>query len=436
MNKEEKNPKMNSWIDWVQLSFVGLAAPFFLFPSIKYTWIFLIIAGTWVLRWTINKQLFPRTIIDWAIALLCIQVFATCMIVSDLSFSLPKIAGVVYGLFIFYSIVAILNSEKLIKWGVTTFLGGGLVLSIISIFGMRLGYDSLFISVARVFCIKLEINKLYKIITQKIPKIDWNIPGAEEGFNPNAVGGVLILIIPLFLVFLISYLKRKKEEYMISQRIPALVLLFVISIIMCSILFFTQSISSWIGLIISIWILMVPWKWKKWSFLITFLITASLFISTPKKTASLIDAFKNDEDIAYRRILYAVGVNSISQKPFFGIGMNQIRQDPSVSYERSHVHNHLVHTAAELGIPGLISYLSILIGIGFMCFIVWQKSDVGWIKMTALGLGCGQLAHLIFGMGDSIPLGAKVGLFFWFSLALIAALYNYTIEKNIDLNRN
>ena len=79
-----------------------------------------------------------------------------------------------------------------------------------------------------------------------------------------------------------------------------------------------------------------------------------------------------------------------------------------------------------------MAYLAILIGAGFMCFDIWRKSNIGWMRMTALGLGCGQLAHLIFGMADSIPLGAKVGIFFWFSLALITAMYNYMLKRDID----
>lgn len=127
--------------------------------------------------------------------------------------------------------------------------------------------------------------------------------------------------------------------------------------------------------------------------------------------------------------LWNVGIETIGKHPVFGIGMNQIRQLPSVGYERSHVHNHLLHTAAELGIPGLVAYLAILIGAGFMCYKIWHRSNGGWMRMTALSLGWGQLGHLIYGMADSIPLGAKVGIFFWFSLAIIAAMYNYTINN-------
>jgi hypothetical protein len=54
------------------------------------------------------------------------------------------------------------------------------------------------------------------------------------------------------------------------------------------------------------------------------------------------------------------------------------------------------------------------------------------MRISAIGLGCGQLAHVIFGMTDSIALGAKVGIFFWVSLGLITAIYNY-ILKNREL---
>ena len=82
--------------------------------------------------------------------------------------------------------------------------------------------------------------------------------------------------------------------------------------------------------------------------------------------------------------------------------------------------------------PGLIAYLAILIGTAYMCFEILRKSNIGWMRISALGFGCGQFAHLIFGMTDSIPLGAKVGIFFWFSLGLITAIYNYVLNTNLD----
>ena len=124
--------------------------------------------------------------------------------------------------------------------------------------------------------------------------------------------------------------------------------------------------------------------------------------------------------------LWNEGVEAVAENPWFGAGLNQFRMRPGVEYELSHAHNHLIHTAAELGIPGLVAYLAILIGAGYMCIMVWKKRKDEFMRMAVLGLGAGQVAHFLFGMGDSIPLGAKTGVLFWVSLALITGIYNYT----------
>ncbi|NQT81109.1 MAG: O-antigen ligase family protein [Candidatus Aminicenantes bacterium] len=424
MPREEKN---YFWIDWIQLFLIGLTAPLFLFPSMKYIWIFLIIPGIWICRWIIKRHFFERTLLDWAIVILSVQVFATCIIVPDISFSLPKIAGVILGLAFFYSIVALLVSEKLIRWGILAFLVSGFMLSVVGILGISHDWSDMRFNKSIPEIVRNIIFKIAKII----PTIKWNLPGAEEGFNSNAIGGTIILIIPLCLILLIPYLRRKKGSYLISNRLLSIIFFFVILFVTSCVLFLSISIGSWVGLFISIcsiWILLLSRKWKKWSLAVIFLSLALIIIFNPGTNKSLSSSLKND--IENREPLWVVGVNTARQHPFFGIGMNQIRQTPSVSYEKSHVHNHLLHTAAELGVPGLLSYLAILIGAGFMCFEIWRRSNIGWMKMTALGLGCGQLAHLIFGMGDSIPLGAKVGIFFWFSIALIAAMYNYMLKSS------
>jgi len=124
------------------------------------------------------------------------------------------------------------------------------------------------------------------------------------------------------------------------------------------------------------------------------------------------------------------GIGAIREHPWRGVGMNQLRRVTWIGYERSHAHNHFIHTAAELGIPALVAYLAILLGAGFMCVEVWRKGKDEFMRMSVLGLGVGQLAHFIFGLGDSIPLGAKTNFIFWVSLALITSIYNYTFRFN------
>ncbi len=418
MRTESINIIKNSWIDWIQFILIGLLAPLFLFPSLKFTWIFLIVPAIWIWRWTAKKNFFERTVLDWAIFILAIQVFATCLIVPDLAFSLPKIAGVLFAIAFFYSVVALLKSEKLIKAGITLFLGGGLALSFIGILGMIRSNVK-------------YLDLLYKI-SKPIPKINFNLPGAEKGFHPNAVGGTLILIIPLYLVLIFLYSQQNKQNFLIYKTILFSIFLIGGLLVTGYVLILTQSRGSWIGLFLSCFILLIAGlRRKKLGFLLIFVLLAVLLILLGFDKISP-SAKEAKEKIVSRMNLWNLAVQTIAKHPSFGVGMNRIRKIPQFGYEQAHVHNHLLHTAAELGIPGLLAYLAILIGAGFMCFDIWRKSNIGWMRMTALGLGCGQLAHFIFGMADSIPLGAKVGIFFWFSLALIAAMYNYMLKRNID----
>ena len=143
------------------------------------------------------------------------------------------------------------------------------------------------------------------------------------------------------------------------------------------------------------------------------------------KPVSIINEFK--KDILAREPWWKIGFQTVKDHPFSGIGLNWMRKSNGI--DSTHVHNHFLHTAAELGIPALIAYLAILIGAVYMAYYVWNKSNIGWMRIAARGLACGQIAHIIFGIGDSISLGAKPGVFFWFSLGLITAIYNFTLKK-------
>jgi len=420
MIKEAVNLIKSSWIDWIQFILIGLLAPFFLFPSMKYIWILFIVPLIWIWRRVAKNNYFERTILDWAIFILAIQVFATCLTVPDLAFSLPKIAGVLFGIAFFYSVTTLLKTEKLLRAGIILFLGGGVVLSFISILGMIRSNVK-------------YLDLLYKI-SRPIPKINFNLPGAEKGFHPNAVGGTLILLIPLYIILIFLYLRRKKQNCLIYKNSLFLIFLFLGLLVTSAVLLLTQSRGSWIGLFLSCFILLVAGGRRKKLGLLLIIFFLAVFLILLGVGRVSLSAKEAKEKILSRMELWNLAVETIAKHPGFGVGMNRIRKIPQFGYEQAHVHNHLLHTAAELGIPGLLAYLAILIGAGFMCFDIWRKSNVGWMKMTALGLGCGQLAHFIFGMADSIPLGAKVGIFFWFSLALIAAMYNYMLKRNIDLD--
>jgi hypothetical protein len=60
---------------------------------------------------------------------------------------------------------------------------------------------------------------------------------------------------------------------------------------------------------------------------------------------------------------------------------------------------------------------------------VFRHASTNWHRATAAGIGAGLLALLVFGITDTVALGAKPGIFFWALLSLDVALWNTRDER-------
>jgi len=411
-----------SYLDWIQAGILLVLSPFFLFPRVNLTWLYLVVPIIIIFRWWKEGAFFKRTILDWGIGLLLIQVFVTCFVVPDLWFSLPKIAGVVFGVLVFYSMLHVLEKENWIKWGVYGFLGMGGVFTVFGVvgIGMRFGHETDLGSFN---------DFLYKNLIKIFPHYNWHLPGAEEGFNPNGVAGTLTLIFPLFLVALYAYLKKREGYYFGRKRNVFLIVLFTVVIIMGLVLYISQSVGAWIALVLTMILIYAFVKARRKSVAV---ILTALSLVLAFFLNSLINIQISDEAKArgtferksfIRMKLWNIGIEAAGEHPLTGIGMNMLRRGDEISYKMAHSHNHLIHTAAEMGIPGLAAYLAVLVGAGVMVVLVWRRGKTGWMRMSVLGLGAGQMAHFIWGMGDTFTLGGKPGIVFWVSLSLITGIY-------------
>jgi len=97
-----------------------------------------------------------------------------------------------------------------------------------------------------------------------------------------------------------------------------------------------------------------------------------------------------------------------------------------------HAHNEFLQAALDLGLPGLMAFIALHLGAAAMLWSLWRTVDpaaapeMAARRYAALGLGCGLLAHLVYGLTDAVALGAKPGLVFWLLLGLIAGLFAQT----------
>ena len=451
----EKSPKREKvarlreaggvWADRVFLVCVLAAAPLFLFPRARYSWVGVVLGAMLVARGAIWGRFLERTPLDWAIGGLGIMILATCFVVPDIEFSMGKIAGAVYGILLYYAAVAVMRTERAIKAGVYAFVLVGIAFAAFGVVGTLIWFES-------------PLARVLPGLIKHIPKHNWALPGAEAGINPNAVAGSLLWVIPLALFLVGTMLGKEKgatAEMQVQAEeggqsgptsLPGLLLLSLASVILLAELFLSHSYGAWIALILSVWLIGLSPKWKAWSLAGALVLCGTLYAIGPLRravapftimgtagtgeTAPTANVFRVKTEQRYG--LWMAGIAAIRRAPVLGVGLNRLRLDPGIGNESAHAHNQFITTGAELGIPGLVAYIAILVGAGWMAWVIWKRSKDRWMRAAALGLIAGQVAFHIFGLGDAITLGSKPNALFWVSLALLTAIYRGVRVENIS----
>ncbi len=88
-----------------------------------------------------------------------------------------------------------------------------------------------------------------------------------------------------------------------------------------------------------------------------------------------------------------------------------------------HAHNMYLHIAAEIGIPGLIAFLVILVGHAYKAFRLVQKAAERWTRGLMLGVFAALLAIAVSGFTDYVLFSIQMGMVFWLLNALVVVVW-------------
>ena len=408
-----------------ELLILLLLAPLFLFPMKLTVVALLSLPLLWTCARTVGSSVITRTPLDGALLLLAIMLLVSVYATPDVTYSLPKIVGLIYGIVCFYAAV---------RWATQSPDRLGLALLAFIFAGSLFAFIAL-----------LGTNWLSKVpylaeVSRKLPHSIRGLPGAAEGFHPNAVGGTLVFFIPLQLTMLASTWRKEQIGLIPWIPRPGLVAIFAqlaALALTTGALLLSQSRGAWLGLAAGlIGVLLLHRKWTQKVFLGLLLLGAVLLVvAGPEKAANLVTAEVGagmKDNTTSRLELWSRAIYGIGDFPISGMGMNMFRRVMPVFYpsfttppdlDVAHAHNHLLQVALDLGFPGLVAYLALWLGAGSMLLMVIRLAEDQWMKDAALGLSMGLASHFIFGIGDSVPLGAKIGIVFWMVLALVVSLF-------------
>ena len=403
----------------------------------------------------------PATVtpLNLALLLLTIMVLLSLWTTYDLAYSFEKIAGIVFGLGVYFGITRLASTERGFWISMGVFVGCGLVLS---------GAGALGTDWASLTKIAALTN-----FASNLPVVFRGLQGAESGFNSNEVAGTLLWVITpsFFLVLVLLRTLRGSNSILKKIGIGVVGLLLIMCIsTMTAILVLTQSREAYISLLItflSLFFLAVPNK-LKWPFIglglgLGLLSLGGTYLSLHQSEVVqwfISSGLRNNpafslHSLEIREAIWDNAVKGIQDFPYTGMGMNTFRKLMGVLYQNpltssyvdvGHAHNEFLQAGLDLGIPGMIAFISLYIGAFWMLVRTWKASfllkmadskghegslaDAILLRSLVLGLGGGLLAHLLFGLVDAVALGAKPGFVFWMLLGLITGLFTL-VQKSV-----
>jgi len=406
-----------------------IVSPFLLFPRRGLIWIALAVPFTWCLNIRGKGHFVAPTPLNGPSLALLTMVLVSLYATFSIDFSLPKVAGVILGIYVFFAIVQLVDRRGKLAFGVGTFCASGVILALVSLVGTQ--WKGRLAGVAA--------------LAKLLPARFKGLPGAEEGFHANAVGGSAILFIPLVSLVIYYALKEKPQGVGGKKLLRSVVAISLLAVfLLCFVLLLSESRGAWFSLILAMaFLLLLNLRWLRWIAICALVAgIAGVFIFHPWhflwQTALSDQVTSAELSFASRMEVWSRALYGIQDFPFTGMGMNAFRKVMPVLYpaftlapdfDVASAHNHVLQAALDLGIPGMVAYLAIWAATARMLYYVVRRSADSFKRIVAQGIGAGLLAQFVFQLTDAIPLGAKVGIFFWMALGLSAALFRLVKEE-------
>jgi putative inorganic carbon (HCO3(-)) transporter len=410
-----------------ELPIVLLIAPALLFPTPTRMLLALLVPLTWVCHRRLGGRWIPATPLNASVFVLLVMTGVSLFATFDITFSLGKVSGVVLDVLLFWAVTRWMTNSDTLKIGTGMFLLAGAGLAVVGLLGTNwIG----------------KFSVLGAIIA-RLPRAIRGVPGAEEGFQPNAVAGCLVLFVPLQVALLATAARHSLARKAANSGRGSWLLLIQILLLLliAGTLLLTQSRGAWVGLLAAT-VAFFAWHSRRTAALAAIAAGAVVVLAIAFGPERLFDLAVSRSgpgmagNVSGRVELWSRAIYGIQDFPLTGMGMNAFRKVLPVLYptfltapdfDVAHAHNHLLQAALDLGIPGLIAYLSIWLVVAALLVRVYRRAGEPAYRTMAGGLGAGLIAHFVFSMTDAIPLGSKVGVLFWLTLGLVVSLHQVAV---------
>lgn len=344
----------------------------------------------WILRLVGYGYLTVRTPVDWGIAFICFFLLVSVLITSVSGKTIPQVWRVLTGIALFYALVNWGVSRTRIRYLFKGTVVVGFLLAFIAPFSVQWAVDKLTF-------IPATFYQRFLLLVQ-------------DYIHPNVLAGSLILLLPFPLAYLMFGWKKVNWH----ERLLAITAVLLI----LTMLVLTRSRGAWIAAAVSIIILLLLRDRRSWLLLLLAGV-GLLFLAYQFGVTNILETAVYSNSIGDwdgRLEIWTRAVNLTRDFPFTGIGLGSFKDLAERFYAYDiyapeyipHAHNLFMQITVDLGIPGIVAWLSILLT---MIYISWQVYKTGRTTNDFLFTGIGaalvvsQIALGVHGVTDAVTWG-------------------------------
>lgn len=353
------------------------------------------------------------TLLDLPLLAVCVTVAVGMGASMEPASSAPKAWGILYGVAVFSSAAAWHTTEQRMHGTLLAFLAGASALALLVLLGTDWEHHPIF-HVPQVWAL------IPRPLAGHIPGGALQQPGAGGLIHPREVAGTFALLWPFVFglaVFAPARLTRVAWAVTGFMLLPLLL---------------SQTPNAWAGAVVGA-ALVAGFRFPRVGMA---LLAATLFVVlaspvwAPPVLAKVAPAFNPDTQIGWsltsRMDIYRWAIYQLHDMPLTGIGLNMFGRDIWTLYPDAHeeelifhAHNFYLQTALDLGLPGLL-FVSLALGacLVLCCTAVRRGPRLPLGGAAAGAAGAGICSFLVFGLLDTVALGAKPSPALWLLMGL------------------
>lgn len=406
-------------LTWVAITALAIGSPFLLFPEILPlpARVPLVVGGTLAAFLLAIALVSTSRPVSYLVAVLSLTAMMAWMRVPASEMALSHLAGLGVGLLAMGVVASCCQTGTRLVLADALFLVSALAVLTLGLAGTTIGSPKF----------------IPPWFVSWLPQVELGLRGLERGVrmtaghvNANALAGTALLILPVGVA--LSFLPRQPFAGAAVVRSLGV----FTGILASFVVVIAQSRSAWAAA----WLTLVALGLRSGSRLRWRVLALVILLMVPSAVVMLVWSSDRTEfeqvtdnafGTAHRRLdIWQQGIDQLKSSPWAGIGLNEFRHvykppvTPGPIDDVSHAHNIFLQTALDLGLVGLIAYGGL---IGLLLFRSNQaaRGPHDLAARTAAGAGLSLVGVHMFGLGDAISLGAKVGIFQWLAAGLVLA---------------